>query len=125
MNNERVLYLILAYNEEGSLAGVLRGLRDNAPPGEMVVVDDGSTDRTGDIAAAEGATLISLPVNVGIGGALQTGLLYAARTDASYLVRLDGDGQHDPADVSVLLEPLTNGEVDFVIGSRFLSGSTG
>lgn len=120
-----VYYLLLAYNEEESIGSLIDELRAVAPPGEIIVVDDGSLDGTADIAEARNAIVLRLPVNLGIGGAFQAGLLYAKRLGANRLVRLDGDGQHDPASIPALLEVLDSGAADLVIGSRFLTESGG
>lgn len=89
---------------------------------EVVVIDDGSTDDTSGSALKAGATVLKLPVNHGYGAALQTGYIYAAEKKFDYLVQLDADGQHDPGEIPALLEPVTGGEYDLAIGSRFLGG---
>ena len=86
----------------------------------MVVVDDASTDDTADVAEAHGATVLRLPFNVGIGGAVQTGFRFARDEGYEVAVRLDGDGQHDAAEIGKLLEPIGAGTADLVIGSRFV-----
>jgi len=85
----------------------------------VVVVDDGSSDGTGVAAAAAGATVVRLPFNLGIGAAVQTGFRWALERDYDLAVRLDGDGQHDPAELPKLLAPIERGEADVVTGSRF------
>jgi glycosyltransferase involved in cell wall biosynthesis len=86
----------------------------------VVVVDDASTDGTGEVAREHGAIVLRLPFNVGIGGAVQTGFKYALDGGYDLALRLDGDGQHDPAELSKLIEPIDRGEADLVIGSRFV-----
>jgi hypothetical protein len=116
----RVVAVIPALNEARSLPGVLGALRAAAPGVDACVVDDGSTDGTAAVAARLGATVLRLPVNLGIGGAVQAGFLHAHARGYDVAVQLDGDGQHDPASLGALLAPLAAGEADLVIGSRFL-----
>ena len=118
----RLLVLIPAYNEEERLAEVIGGVRRVRPDAEILVVDDCSRDRTGEIARRAGATVARHPINLGYGAALLTGYRYADRRGFERLVQLDGDGQHDPSGIASLLEPLDGG-ADLVIGSRFLEGS--
>lgn len=115
-----LLLIVPAYNEESSLPGVLGDLRQYQPNATVVVVNDGSTDRTAAVARAHGAVLLDLPINLGIGGAVQTGLLYAARHGYRIALQFDGDGQHRADQVEVLIAPLLRGECDVAIGSRFL-----
>jgi len=114
------LAIILAYNEEASLPGVLRCLAASCPELEVLVVNDGSEDRTGEVGRAAGARVVDLPYNSGVAAAEQTGFLHALDRGFLYAVRLDGDGQHDPADAARLLDELRAGTADLVIGSRFL-----
>ena len=115
----RGVAIVPAHNEEGSIAGVVRELRAFDPELEVVVVDDGSTDRTAALAAASGAHVVRLPFNLGIGGAVQTGFRYALEHRFEVAVRLDGDGQHDPGELPALLAPVLADEADIVVGSRF------
>jgi glycosyltransferase involved in cell wall biosynthesis len=117
----RALAIVPARNEAGAIAGVVREIKAFDPQLDIVVVDDGSTDRTAELAAAAGAVVLRLPFNLGIGGALQTGYKYALESGYELAVRLDGDGQHDPAELSKLIGPVLAGEADIVIGSRFTS----
>ena len=121
--NERFLVIIPAYNEAGSIASVVERVRQYATRADVVVVDDGSTDATAMLAQQAGAMLLQLPVNLGIGGAVQTGYRFAVRQGYDVVARLDGDGQHDPAQLAGLLEPIRAGRADVVIGSRYLTGS--
>jgi glycosyltransferase involved in cell wall biosynthesis len=109
-----------AYNEERIISRLLDELRRLDPELEVVVVSDGSTDRTADLAAAAGAHVVRLPFNVGIGGAVQTGFRYAWEGGYQLAVRLDGDGQHDPAQLPAVIAPVAAGEADIAIGSRFI-----
>src|SRR5215216_2616750 len=114
------LAVIPAYNEAATIANVIRGVREHAPEFDLLVIDDGSTDRTPQLAETEGARVIRLPFNLGIGGAMQTGFRFALENDYDYMVQVDGDGQHDPSEVWKLQQAL-NGSVDIACGSRFLT----
>jgi glycosyltransferase involved in cell wall biosynthesis len=116
----RLLIIIPAYNEEESLGGVIRQVRAAIPGVDIVVIDDGSTDATLDVAERYGATTLNLPYNLGIGSAEQTGFMFARDRQYDIVVRVDGDGQHDPAEIPVLLETLANTDADVVIGSRYI-----
>ncbi len=122
----RKLAIVPAYNEAEAIARTVVEIRERAPDFDVLVVDDGSTDATAEQAMAAGATLVRLPVNQGIGGAMQTGYLYACQNDYDVAVQLDGDGQHDPRYLDGLLKRLvaTPG-VDMVVGSRFLDDDRG
>jgi len=112
--------LIPAYDEAARIGAVLERARAQMPDFELVVVDDGSRDATGEIARAAGATVLRHLFNLGYGAALQTGYKYALRAGAGLVVQMDADGQHDPADALALAAPVAAGEFDLVIGSRFL-----
>jgi glycosyltransferase involved in cell wall biosynthesis len=114
--------MIPALNEEDSIAGVIAEVHAADPGFEVVVVDDGSSDRTAERASAAGAHVVRLPFNLGIGGAVQTGLMYARDHGFDLAVQVDGDAQHDPAEIAKLLEPIVQGQADLVVGSRFLDG---
>ena len=118
----RRVAIVPAYNEEASIAGVVGELLAYDPGLRVVVVDDGSTDRTGELARAAGAKVISLPFNLGIGGAVQTGFRYAWEQGFDVAVRADGDGQHDPAELDAILRPVLADEADVAVGSRFIGG---
>jgi glycosyltransferase involved in cell wall biosynthesis len=115
----RRLAIVPALNEEASVARVIAEIGEAQPDFDVLVVDDGSLDRTSEIAESSGATVLRLPFNLGIGGAVQTGYRYAYENGYSIAVQIDGDGQHDPGQLDLLLAPLANGEADVVIGSRF------
>jgi glycosyltransferase involved in cell wall biosynthesis len=117
----RTLVIIPAYNEEDSLPGVLKELAEQTPEHDVLVVSDGSTDRTADVARDAGASVAVLPFNLGIGGALRTGFAFAVRNGYERAVQFDADGQHDPLAVRLLLDRLDAG-ADMVIGSRFAEG---
>lgn len=116
----RVVAVVPAWNEAGAIGQVVDSLHAFDPTIDVVVIDDGSTDETAAVAEAHGATVLRLPFNVGIGGAVQTGFKYAVEQDYDLAVRLDGDGQHDPTELPKLIEPIERGEADLVIGSRFV-----
>jgi glycosyltransferase involved in cell wall biosynthesis len=113
--------LIPAFNEEDRIGTVIAGIKKNVSSAEIVVVDDGSGDETADISRQAGATVIRHPFNLGVGSALQTGYKYAAEQGFSRLIQLDADGQHDPAQIQLLLTTLDSTHADLVIGSRFLT----
>lgn len=118
------LVIIPAYNEEKNIARVLRELKALKMDVDMLVVNDGSLDQTVSIVHNEGVQLITLPYNLGYGGALQTGFKYAVAKGYQYVVHLDADGQHHPEDLKSLLDSIINQEMDIVIGSRFLGKGT-
>ena len=119
----RRVAIVPALNEEVAIAGVIDELRAFDPGLDVVVVDDGSVDRTAAVAAARGARVLRLPFNLGIGGAVQTGFRYAWEEGYELAVRLDGDGQHDPAELPRLVAPVVAGDADLAVGSRFVSGA--
>ncbi|MGZ4308340.1 MAG: glycosyltransferase family 2 protein [Gaiellaceae bacterium] len=116
------LAIVPALNEESSVAAVVGEIRAADPEFDIVVVDDDSTDRTAGIAEAEGVAVIRLPFNLGIGGAVQTGYQYARDNGFDVAVQVDGDGQHDPREISGLLAPLLEDRADMVVGTRFAAG---
>jgi glycosyltransferase involved in cell wall biosynthesis len=115
----RRVAIVPALNEELTITGVIDELRAFDPGLVIVVVDDGSVDRTAEVAAARGAIVLRLPFNLGIGGAVQTGFRYAFEHGFDLAVRVDGDGQHDPAQLARIVGPVLRGEADIVVGSRF------
>jgi glycosyltransferase involved in cell wall biosynthesis len=120
MNRSRVLVVIPAHDEEESLPVTIAEVRQRAPGVDLLVIDDGSRDRTGAVARAAGVAVVRHPINLGVGGALQTGFRYAMSRGYGIAVQLDADGQHDPADLETLLEPVRAGRCDVAIGSRYL-----
>ncbi|HSB33903.1 MAG TPA: glycosyltransferase family 2 protein [Nitrospirota bacterium] len=115
-----ILIIIPAYNEEESLPGVIRDLREHVPQFDVLVVNDGSRDATSRIAREMGVKVLDLPYNLGIGGAVQAGYLYALENGHDVAVQFDGDGQHCACEIKKLTGPLAAGKVDLVVGSRFL-----
>lgn len=114
------LLLIPAYNEEMNVGRVLQGIRKLNADIDVLVIDDGSTDKTSLIVEGAGEKVITLPYNLGYGGALQTGFKYALLKGYKYIVQFDADGQHEPDDIIQVLKHLRTGKYDIVIGSRFL-----
>lgn len=120
--HDRPLIIIPAWNEEAPLPGVLADLKERVPHCDVVVISDGSTDRTADVARAGGATVLVLPYNLGIGGALRAGFRYAVRSGYERGVQFDADGQHDATQIQVLLDALEDG-AHMAVGSRFADPS--
>ncbi len=116
----KTLIIIPAYNEEGNIEKVVNNLIDNFPQYDYLVVNDGSTDRTKYLCEQNAYQVINLVVNMGIGGAVQTGYRYAKENNYDVAVQIDGDGQHDVTYLQGMLTAIENGEADVVIGSRFV-----
>ena len=124
-NQERLLVVVPAFNEECSVASVVASVREHTGY-DVVVIDDGSRDATAERARAAGAHVVSLPYNLGIGGAVQTGFLYASEHGYDYMAQVDGDGQHDPAELIKLVAALrADPALDMAYGSRFLTDEHG
>jgi len=123
-----VLVVIPAFNEADALPGLLDELaqrqRRGDRPLDVLVVDDGSSDATAHVARARGVRVVRLPFNLGVGGAVRTGLRYASDNGIGRVVVIDADGQHDPADIDALLDALDDG-AEMAIGSRFAPGAAG
>ena len=118
----KVLIIIPAYNEQECIKGVVDNLIQNYPQYDYVVINDGSKDDTLKILEENHYSYINLPGNLGIGGAMQTGYLYAYENGYDIAVQLDGDGQHNPAYIKDIIAPIVSGEADMVIGSRYITG---
>lgn len=117
----KILVVIPAYNEGESVKKVILEVRHYLADADILLVNDGSTDLTSERARNSGVLVLDLPFNLGIGGAMQAGYKYACEKGYSIAIQVDGDGQHDPKEISKLLEVLESKNVDMVIGSRFLS----
>jgi glycosyltransferase involved in cell wall biosynthesis len=117
----KTLIIVPAYNEEESLPGVIRDLRENIGFADILVVNDGSRDATARTAQEMDVSVLSLPFNLGIGGAMQAGYLYAREEGYDVAVQFDGDGQHLAKEIEKLLRPVQEGRADLVVGSRFLN----
>jgi glycosyltransferase involved in cell wall biosynthesis len=116
------LAVVPAYNEAQTVASVVRAIHKAAPGFDVLVVDDGSTDRTAESAERAGARVLRLPFNLGIGGAVQAGFTFARDNDYRLMVQVDADEQHDPGEIRRLLDAMeANPTVDMVCGSRFLT----
>lgn len=114
------LLIIPAYNEGANIEKVVDNIIENYPQYDYIVVNDGSKDNTAGICRKRDYSFIDLPINLGIGGAVQAGYRYAKRNGYQIAVQVDGDGQHDIAYVEKVIRPIQNGEADVVIGSRFI-----
>jgi len=116
--------IIPAFNEEKNIERVILSVKKWQPDFDIVVINDGSVDLTSTVARqTKQAVVIDLPANIGIGGAVQTGFIYSRRKNYDLAVQIDGDGQHDAAEIEKLIEPILTRKADMVIGSRFLSQS--
>lgn len=113
-----IAVVIAAYNEGSAVAEVVAGLLGRC--GVVIVVDDGSSDCTAEVALAAGAHVVRHPMNLGQGAALQTGIDYAVRVGAQYIVTFDADGQHSADEIAPMVRHLIERQVDIVLGSRFL-----
>lgn len=114
------LVIIPAYNEQGSIEKVIKKLRDDCPEADYVVINDCSKDNTLKVLNDCGANYISLPLNLGIGGGVQTGYKYALQNGYDIAIQIDGDGQHDTAYLRKVIQPILEGQADIAIGSRFI-----
>lgn len=121
----KVLVVIPAKDEEPSIEGVLHRIKAKHPSFDILVIDDGSTDRTVKIARERGALAISHGRNLGIAAAIQTGRIHALEHDHDFVIFCDADGQHNPLDIGKIASPLLNKKADFVIGSRELGSYVG
>jgi glycosyltransferase involved in cell wall biosynthesis len=117
---KRLLVLIPAFNEEGAVAGVVAEVRSAVPGTPILVVDDCSRDSTRGQAQSAGAQVLALPHHLGLGGCVQAGYRLAYELGYDYVIRVDGDGQHDPRDIPTVLKALEKGDCEMVIGSRFV-----
>ncbi len=116
----KCLIIIPAYNEAANIEKVINNIVQNYPQYDYVIINDGSTDKTEEVCANAGYQVLNLPINMGIGGAVQTGYRYAKKNNYDAAIQIDGDGQHDVAFLEDMLKLLETGEADVVIGSRFV-----
>ncbi len=122
-SKNKILVLIPAYNEQSSVGAVIDEIRLSLPACDVVVINDGSKDRTAEVVREKKAFLLEHDINLGIGATVQTGLKFARERGYQIAVQVDGDGQHDPNDLPRLIAPIIRDETDIVIGSRFLGPS--
>lgn len=117
---KRSLIIIPAYKEADNIEKLVDNIIVNYPMYDYVIVNDGSRDATRSICQKKGYKFLDLPINLGIGGAVQTGYKYAEREGYDIAIQIDGDGQHDVSHLDKVIEPIQNGQADIVIGSRFI-----
>ena len=122
---DSLLVIVPAFNEEAAVGRVVREIREKAPEADVLVIDDCSLDQTAAVARQAGAEVLSLPYHLGLGGAVQAGYKLAYELGYQYVIRSDGDGQHDPQDIPKIYEALKRSGCQMVIGSRFLEGEGG
>ncbi|MEK4513202.1 glycosyltransferase family 2 protein [Paenibacillus anaericanus] len=118
----KTLIIIPAYNEEGSIAAVIRDIHQHAPSVDVIVINDGSSDRTEQCAINAGARVLTLPYNVGIGGGMQTGYMYAKQHNYDIAIQMDADGQHLAEELPKLIAKAEH--YDLVIGSRYVESTS-
>lgn len=119
-NTTKTLVIIPALNEEERITSVIEGVRIHLPEANVLVIDDGSGDRTAEVSRKAGAMVLQHPFNLGVGTALQTGYKYAAQNGYEYLIQLDADGEHNPTYLPKFLKALAETGADMVVGSRFI-----
>src|SRR5580704_19255093 len=123
MTNPKLMILIPAFNEEGAVGGVVQEVRSVMPDAPVLVVDDCSTDATVSRAREAGARVLTLPHHLGLGGCVQAGYRLAYELGCQYVIRVDGDGQHDPRDIPGILAALEREGCEMAIGSRYINGA--
>lgn len=119
---QKLLVIIPAYNEEAAIRKTVDGLKTVCPDADYVVINDCSRDNTRQVLRDAGMNYIDLPLNLGIGGGVQTGFKYAAERGYDIAIQFDGDGQHRAEFIETIIRPILDGEADMVVGSRFLPG---
>lgn len=117
---DKVLIIIPAYNEQDAIENTINEIKKFNKDFDILVVNDGSKDKTYEIAIKTGVIGIDLPCNLGIGGAVQTGYLYALKNDYDIAIQVDGDGQHNPKYIKDMVDIIVNEDYNMVIGSRFI-----
>ncbi|WEK53054.1 MAG: glycosyltransferase family 2 protein [Candidatus Cohnella colombiensis] len=120
MCKHSLLIIVPAYNEAEGISEVIASIRRQLTGADVLVVNDGSADDTGRLAEEAGALTVHMPINLGIGGAVQTGYRYAYEQGYAYAAQIDGDGQHDPAQLHLLLDALHRSGSDMAVGSRYI-----
>jgi glycosyltransferase involved in cell wall biosynthesis len=119
----KYLVVVPAFNEEQAIGEVLRGIRTDVPCADILVINDGSRDRTGEIAGRDGTMVISHPFNLGYGAALQTGFRFGVKNGYDFILTMDADGQHTPSSAEKMVTAMKDNNADVVIGSRFIEGN--
>ncbi len=117
----KILIIIPAYNEYESIMGVIQDIEQHYPSADKLVINDSSTDKTKDILLQNNISFLDLPLNLGIGGGVQAGYLYAYEKDYDIAIQMDGDGQHCAQELEKIIEPIKSGDANVVIGSRFIN----
>lgn len=120
LRNSELLIIIPAYNESGNIEKTIKMIEEHTPEFDYVIINDCSTDHTLEICRNNNVNVIDLPINLGIGGAVQTGYQYAVKNGYQYAVQVDGDDQHNPEFIRKMLQVLQEKNVNMVIGSRFI-----
>lgn len=120
MSEKKPLIIIPAYKEAENIEKLVDNIIENYPQYDYIIINDGSKDETAAICKRRGYRFLDLPINLGIGGAVQTGYKYAQRNGYEIAIQIDGDGQHDVAQLDKVIEPIVKGEAEVAIGSRFL-----
>lgn len=121
LSDKKILVIVPAYNEEDSITGVIEDLKSFDEGLDVLIINDGSRDKTAEVAKATGkAIVVSLVSNLGIGGAVQTGFKFAHQNDYDIALQFDGDGQHIASEIPKIIEPIISGEAEMCIGSRFV-----
>ncbi len=123
MNLQGYIIAIPAYNEADFIGQVITDIKRHMPAIDIVVINDGSTDRTSEIAREQGVMVLDIPFNIGYGGATQTGFRFALEEGYDFVITIDADNQHDPASIVNLINAMHSQQADAVIGSRFLEGN--
>lgn len=118
----KLLVIIPAYNEEDAILGTVQGLREHCPEADCIVINDCSKDGTRRVLQEHDIPYLDLPLNLGIGGGVQTGYKYAVEHGYDVTVQFDGDGQHRAEYIAALVQPILAGEADMAVGSRFVAG---
>ncbi len=124
MDNSKILIIVPSYREEENIVRVLQGLEKHVPDIDVLMIIDGSKDRTEEIVSFNGYNSLVHPFNMGYGVSIQTGYKYAVKNGYNIVVQIDGDGQHDPKFIKPMLSALESSDADVVIGSRFLKGGS-
>ena len=117
----KILVIIPCYNEEANIVNTVERLRSQCPQVDFLVINDCSTDGSAALLKSRGYPYLDLPVNLGIGGGVQCGYLYARDHGYDVTIQMDGDGQHDPAYLMNVVQPVLDGRLDMCIGSRFIT----